>query len=96
MYDCTGGLLVNPRDVAQRIMEIRTQIAKEWIEELKGVSEENALLMRESVLSSFTLENLPTTASEDGGVGGGDGVALHPEMRMADPEVDDSASGFDD
>lgn len=88
MYDCTGGLLVNPRDVAQRVMEIRTQIAKEWIEELKGVSEENALLMRESVLSSFSA----LTVAETGD--GGDG-ARHPEMRP-EPEVDDSAAGIDD
>jgi hypothetical protein len=90
MYDCTGGLLINPRDIAQRIMEIRTQIAKEWIEELKQVSEENALLMRESVLSSFAA--MPVLETE-----GGDDGAAHPEMRI-DPEasVDDSAAGSDD
>jgi hypothetical protein len=92
-----------PAWLLQRIMEIRSQIAKEWIEELKQVrsqgggsrpgahaccravggrpgwllwaplptpthahplalaqvSEENAILMRETVASSFTLADLP-------------------------------------
>lgn len=33
-------------------------MAKEWIQELEQVSEENALLMRETVTSSFTLNNV--------------------------------------
>lgn len=37
----------------QRIMEIRAQIAREWIQELQLVSEENALLIRETVASAF-------------------------------------------
>jgi hypothetical protein len=86
MYDCTGGLLVDPRNVAQRIMEIRSQIAKEWIEELRTVSEENALIMRESILSSFSLNDIPTTAEPS-------------EMlneRGLDDAPDDSAGGGDD
>jgi hypothetical protein len=92
MYDCTGYLGVDPRNIAQRIMEIRSQIAKEWIEELKAVSEENALLMRESLVSSFSLENV--TVAEPGNDANNDGF-VHPEMMM-DPEVDDSAAGADD
>lgn len=92
LYDCTGRLIVDPRNIAQRIMEIRSQIAKEWIEELKTVSEENALLLRETVTSSFSLENIatasPSEASRSGSV-------VHPEMMM-DQEVDDSAAGSDD
>ncbi len=34
-------------------MEIRAQIAREWIQELQLVSEENALLIRETVASAF-------------------------------------------
>lgn len=90
MYDCTGRLLVDPRNVAQRVMEVRSQIAKEWIEELKLVSEENALLMRETVLSSFTLKDIPV-AEPDGGEGGQ--IPPHPEMMDA---PDDSAAGSDD
>ena len=88
LYDCTGGLLVNPRDVAQRVMEIRTQIAKEWIEEMKSVSEENALLMRETVLSSFSLNDIPVVDPADM-----PGAKGHPELK---DEVDDSAAGCDD
>ena len=84
LFDCTGSILVNPRDVAQRILEIRTQIAKEMIEDLKQVSEENASLMRETVLSSFTLDNI--TVAE----GGEDGGYTPLES------VDDSAAGGDD
>ena len=42
----------------QRIMEIRAQIAREWVEELREVSEENALLMRETVLTSFGMADM--------------------------------------
>lgn len=90
LYDCTGRLIVDPRNVAQRIMEIRSQIAKEYIEELKTVSEENALLMRETVVSSFSLENL-LTAEPDPGNG-----IVHPEMAQNEDQVDDSAAGSDD
>ena len=85
LYDCTGHLLVNPRDIAQRVMEIRSQIAKEWIEELKLVSEENSLLMRETLTSSFSLDNVTAAkpSFDDGPV--------HPEMLP-----DDSAAGSDD
>lgn len=76
--------MVDPRNVAQRIMEIRSQIAKEWIEELKSVSEENALLMRETVLSSFSMEELPV--ADDTGIS-------HPDFI---DNVDDSAAGSDD
>jgi hypothetical protein len=84
LFDCTGSILVNPRDVAQRIMEIRTQIAKEMIDDLKQVSEENALLMRETVLSSFTLNEMPVAE-------GGEDGAYNPLGS-----VDDSAAGGDD
>ena len=85
LYNCTGRLLVDPRNIAQRIMEIRSQIAKEWIEELKSVSEENALLMRETVLSSFSMDDLPVAESPPSG--------SHPDFR---DDVDDSAAGSDD
>ena len=92
LFDCTGSILVNPRDIAQRIMDIRSQIAKEWIEELKGVSEENALLMRETVLSSFSMKDLPVAEKPEGlGGGGGGGTGL-----TGDDVVDDSAAGIDD
>ena len=61
----------------QRIMEIRAQIAREWVEELREVSEENALLMRETVLTSFGMADmqvvLPTQVSGAGWEGTGRG-----------------------
>jgi len=70
-------------------MEIRSQIAKEWIEELKAVSEENSLLMRETLASSFSLENLAVTE-------GSASTTTHPEMKANVNDVDDSAAGVDD
>lgn len=81
LFDCTGGLIVDPRNIAQRVMEIRTQIAKEWIEDLGFVSEENSLLMRETLTSSLSLEDIPTIK---------DVPASHPDF------LDDSAGGSDD
>lgn len=88
MFSCAGPIGVDPRNIAQRIMEIRSQIAKEWIEELKEVSEENALLMRETVLSSFSLENIPVADPQAT-------KSTHPEMQGYE-SPDDSAAGNDD
>jgi len=83
LFDCTGALIVDPRNIAQRIMEIRTQIAKEWIEDLGLVSEENSMLMRETLTSSLSLEDIPTI--KDAPASGN-----HPDF------LDDSAAGSDD
>lgn len=78
MYARSTPLGVDPRQIAQRVMEIRAQIAREWIEELKLVSEENAILMRETVASSFTLGSLtvvdPSQATS----------STHPELLHPD------------
>jgi hypothetical protein len=87
MYDCTGSLGVDPRSIAQRIMEIRTQIAKEMIQELQAVSEENSLLMRETLTSSLSLDNVAVAEPGAGGV-------VHPDFQMDQP--DNSAGGGDD
>lgn len=76
-------MIVDPRNIAQRIMEIRSQIAKEWIEELTLVSEENSLLMRETLTSSLSLEDIPTLQEP----------SSHPDFQ---DELDDSAAGGDD
>ena len=44
---------IDPRSIAQRIMDIRSQLAREWAEDLSDVSEENALLLRESAAASL-------------------------------------------
>ena len=38
--------------------QIRSQVAEEWIQELKQIAEENAVLLRESVATSFNLDNV--------------------------------------
>ncbi|CAL5220007.1 g1952 [Coccomyxa viridis] len=58
MYDHFGACGVDPRNLAQRIMEIRTQIANEMIDDLKDIAEENSLLMRESLFASLSLEHV--------------------------------------
>jgi hypothetical protein len=37
---------VDPRSIAQRIMDIRTQLSEEFIQELQAIAEENSLLLR--------------------------------------------------
>lgn len=39
-------------------VQIRTQISKEMIDDLKNIAEENALLMRETLVTSFSLDNV--------------------------------------
>ncbi len=52
---------MDPRNIAQRIMDIRSAIAKEFVADLSNIAEENALLMRESITESFAL-NLDAAA----------------------------------
>lgn len=56
LYNSFGGLIVDPRNIAQRVMEVRGQIAKEMIQDLMDVGEENSLLMRETLLTSLSLD----------------------------------------
>eukprot|EP00238_Polyblepharides_amylifera_P004527 CAMPEP_0196579880 /NCGR_PEP_ID=MMETSP1081-20130531/25474_1 /TAXON_ID=36882 /ORGANISM="Pyramimonas amylifera, Strain CCMP720" /LENGTH=183 /DNA_ID=CAMNT_0041899593 /DNA_START=399 /DNA_END=950 /DNA_ORIENTATION=+ len=44
---------VDPRSVASRIMDIRQVLAKEWIEDLASLSEENGILLKESFMASL-------------------------------------------
>lgn len=37
---------VDPRNIAQRIMDIRTQLSEEFVQELQCIAEENSLLLR--------------------------------------------------
>jgi len=72
LYDCCVPIGVDPRSVANRILDIRTILAKEWAEDLKQVTEENGELLKESLLGSLLL-----SVEEEGGEVGGsmdDGV----------------------
>ena len=44
-------------------VQIRTQLAKEMTQDLSNVAEENALLMRETIAASFSLESMVTAES---------------------------------
>lgn len=78
MYDHVKGMGIDPRSIAQRIMDIRSQLAREWVEDLGDVSEENALLLRESAAASLrTIAEHPFDSStdeddDDDDSGGGD------------------------
>jgi hypothetical protein len=42
MYDCVTGCGVDPRSLAGRIMDIRSQLASEFVQDLKNVAEARA------------------------------------------------------
>ena len=42
----------------RHLLQIRTQLAKEMTQDLSDVAEENALLMRETIAVSFSLDNV--------------------------------------
>ncbi|MEW5316139.1 MAG: hypothetical protein WDW38_007525 [Sanguina aurantia] len=54
LFDNSADGGVDPRSMAQRIMEIRSQLALEFAQDLKAVAEENSALLRESLLLSLT------------------------------------------
>jgi len=45
---------VDPRNIAQRIMDIRTQLSEEFVQELQCIAEENSLLLREALTGSLS------------------------------------------
>lgn len=55
MYSCNAGCGVDPRNIAQRIMDIRVVLAKEMAQDLSNIVEENSELMRETIQQSFAL-----------------------------------------
>jgi len=63
MYDNFGSVGVDPREMAQRVMEIRKQIAKEFIEDLQDIEEENNILFRETL--AVSLDRLSLGGEED-------------------------------
>ncbi|PRW60040.1 RNA binding isoform C [Chlorella sorokiniana] len=92
----------DPRAIASRIMELRHDIAKEWLQELELVKEENMLLISETLMKSMGSKSNGNgsgpAAAEGGGQGGTAGEAPpQPPLRKVDiEEVDDSAGGGDD
>lgn len=64
-----GTIAVSPRDLAQRIMDVRTKLASEFVDDLIDVKEENAVLLRETLAASLGLSGLGSL-EEEGGEGG--------------------------
>jgi len=68
MFDNVVACGVDPRSIAQRIMEIRSQLSKEFIQELTNVDEENSILLREtlqnSLMTSLDMTGAPVEPSE--------------------------------
>ena len=82
MFDCSKPLTVDPRNVAQRIMDIRVALSKEFQDDLKRIDEENMELLRRSLMVSLEAQATshpvvpdpakPTSGEEDAGAQGGD------------------------
>ena len=73
-------------------LQIRTILAKEWVEDLKLVTEENGALLKESLLGSLML-----SVDEEGGKIGGsmdDGIdsKLEAEWRERERRIKDGLS----
>ncbi len=49
LFDNVRSCGVDPRSIAQRIMDIRTQLSEEFIQELQAIAEENSLLLRSDI-----------------------------------------------
>ena len=67
MNQYTGdSLTIDPRDLAQRILQIRAHLAKEFLQDLKWVGEENADLLRESLAGSMGVAVTGDDLDDDG------------------------------
>lgn len=71
-----SAIAVDPRSIAQRILEVRAQLAKELIQDVALVPEDNDLLLQQSLLASLEssfriLPTLPPAAAEG---------PVHPEL----------------
>lgn len=66
MYDCSlsSSLAVDPRQIATRIMEIRAHLAKEFIQDLEDITNENNYLLSETLRQSLQ-SSLEGSFSED-------------------------------
>ncbi|KAG1665227.1 hypothetical protein FOA52_011415 [Chlamydomonas sp. UWO 241] len=66
-----GALLVDPRGLAESILEVRCRLAKEFIADLGLVPEDNNELLRQSLTASLESSLKGVAASPDGEVGVG-------------------------
>lgn len=85
LFSCVGTIGVDPRAIGQRVMDIRSALAKEFIQDLQNVAEENAVLMRECAMMS--LSALDSLESDEE-------FSPHPEMQDGAMAIPDTASEF--
>jgi len=92
LFDNTASIGVDPRALAQRIMDIRVQLSKEFIQDLALIKEENQALLQETLMTSLnsepakhpipTIKVLPPLERK---------LTVHPELLnkdgMLDPEI---------
>ncbi|GAX76567.1 hypothetical protein CEUSTIGMA_g4013.t1 [Chlamydomonas eustigma] len=77
LYDNAATIGVDPRSIAQRILQIRYEIAKELIQDLQLIPEDNNQLLRETL--TMSLENMFSKSTEDLVLKAG--ASLHPELE---------------
>jgi hypothetical protein len=77
LYNNAATIGVDPRSIAQRILQIRYEIAKELIQDLQLVPEDNNQLLRETL--TMSLENMFSKSTDDLVLKAG--ASLHPELE---------------
>lgn len=91
LFSCVKGLGIDPRAIAQRIMDIRKALAEEFIQDMQGIAEENAILMRECAMASLASVLDPAVAALKGGAP----LTAHPELMDSGPvTIPNTAGGF--
>mmetsp|Transcript_14180 Transcript_14180/g.36570 ORF Transcript_14180/g.36570 Transcript_14180/m.36570 type:complete len:249 (-) Transcript_14180:562-1308(-) len=92
IFDCSKPLTVDPRQVAQRIMDIRVALAKEFQEDLKRVDEENMELLKRSLMASLDAKTVahPVVPSPE------EDAAAAEDGEATDKEADTDAGAGDD
>jgi len=92
VFDCSKPLTVDPRQVAQRIMDIRVALAKEFQEDLKRVDEENMELLKRSLMASLDAKTVahPVVPSPE------EDAAAAEDGEATDKEADTDAGAGDD
>ena len=82
LHDNYSTCAVDPRNIAQRILDIRAQIATELIQDLGGVPDDNSEILRQSLRASLegSFKLIPVIAANSG-----EGP-LHPELSSSEDE----------
>lgn len=57
----------DPRSLAQRVLDIRLELAREWAEDLRWVRDENADVLRATLACSLRLPPAVTQGTDDDG-----------------------------